>query len=98
MPLINLSVRHGRSRDDARARLEAAVNDVRVKFGPMVQTVDWSDDRDAVTVRGAGFVVEMKVDAEQVHVTGDIPILGALLGKPLETGLKQIIQQKFSKT
>jgi hypothetical protein len=32
-----------------------------------------------------------------VHAIGDIPMLGALLGAPLASGLKQIIQQTFQK-
>jgi hypothetical protein len=39
----------------------------------------------------------MWVDAQNVHATGDIPILGELLGGPLASGLKQIVQQAFQK-
>ena len=63
----------------------------------MVQNVDWSDDRNCVKLTGTGFVVEMRVDATEVHVTGDIPILGKLLSSPLAAGLKQIVQQNFQK-
>jgi hypothetical protein len=97
MSLFHVNVRHGRTLDDARARLETAVNEVRARFGAMVQRVDWSPDRNGVTVAGGGFVVEMHVDAQDVHVTGDIPLLGALFGKPLEAGVKQIVQKTFGK-
>jgi hypothetical protein len=39
----------------------------------------------------------MWVDAQNAHATGDIPILGQLLGGPLASGLKQIVQQAFQK-
>jgi hypothetical protein len=39
----------------------------------------------------------MWVDAQAVHATGDIPILGGLLGSSLAEGLKQIVQQTFQK-
>ena len=39
----------------------------------------------------------MWVDVQDVHATGDIPILGELLGGPLAAGLKQIVQQAFQK-
>jgi hypothetical protein len=39
----------------------------------------------------------MWVDAHNVHATGDIPILGGLLGGPVTSGLKQIVQQAFQK-
>ena len=97
MPLFQVSVRHGRTQDDARARLELAVQEVRARFAAMVQRVDWSPDRNSVTVTGGGFVVEMRVDAQEVHVSGDVPLLGALLGRPLEAGLRQIVQQTFGK-
>ena len=48
-------------------------------------------------LEGAGVRVEMWVDAQNVHATGDIPILGQLLGGPLASGLKQIVQQAFQK-
>jgi hypothetical protein len=37
----------------------------------------------------------MWVDAQEVHVSGDMPLLGRLLSGPLTTGLKQIVQQTF---
>jgi hypothetical protein len=37
----------------------------------------------------------MWVDAQAVHATGDVAILGGLSGPPLASGLKQIMQQTF---
>ena len=39
----------------------------------------------------------MCFDAHAVHATGDVAILGGLLGGPLASGLKQIVQQIFQK-
>jgi hypothetical protein len=39
----------------------------------------------------------MRVDAQAVHVSGDIALLGGLLGAPIATGLTQIVQQVFQK-
>jgi hypothetical protein len=97
MSLINLSVKHGRTLDEARTRLEAAVTEVHRSFGPMIRRVEWAADRASVRIEGAGFWVEMRVDAQDVHATGDIPLLGGLLGGPLASGLKQIVQQTFQK-
>jgi hypothetical protein len=97
MSLINLSVKHGRTLDEARGRLEAAVTEVHRNFGSMIQRVDWAADRAGVRIDGSGFWVEMRVDAQDVHATGDIPLLGGLLGGPLASGLKQIVQQTFQK-
>ena len=37
---------------------------------------------------GPGCKVDAWVDAQEVHLVGDIPILGRLLGSPLGAGLK----------
>src|SRR4051812_13323099 len=97
MPLINLTVRHGRSLEDARQALELAVQRVSGQFGALVRRVDWAPDRQRVKVDGAGFWVEMWVDAQDVHATGDIPMLAGLLGSRLGAGLKQIVEQAFQK-
>lgn len=97
MPLINLTVQHGRTREEASRRLEAAVAEVSGRFGALIRSVDWSADRHRVKLDGVGFWVEMWVDAQAVHATGDIPILGGLLGSQFASGLKQIVQQTFQK-
>jgi outer membrane protein TolC len=95
--VINLTVRHGRTLEDARRRLETAVQQVSAQFGAMVRRVEWSADRSRVKLEGVGAWVELWVDAQDVHVTGDLSILGNVLGGPLTAGLKQIVQQTFQK-
>ena len=95
MPLIDLTVPHGRTMEEARQRLETAVHQVSVQFGTVIRRVEWASDRNRVKLEGVGIRVEIWVDAREVHAMGDIPILGALLGGPLASGLKQIIQQTF---
>jgi hypothetical protein len=97
MPLINLSVQHGRTLEEARKSLETAVDKVQSQFGGMVSQVAWSADRRRVRLDGVGFWAELWVDAREVHASGDIPLLGRLLGSPVATGLKQILQQTFQK-
>ena len=97
MPLINLTVQHGLTLEAASRRLELAVHQISSQFGALVHRVEWAVDRKRVKVEGVGFWVDMWVDAQAVHATGDIPILGKLLGNPLASGLKQIIQQTFHK-
>ena len=97
MPLINLSLQHGRSLEEARSNLETAVHEVQHRFRTFVQHVEWSADRSWVRLDGTGFWIELRVDAQEVHVSGDIALLCGLLGGPLATGLKQIVQQTFQK-
>jgi hypothetical protein len=97
MPLINLTVKHQRSFAEARNALETAVDQVQRQFSVLVREVKWSADRNQVRINGTGFWAEMWVDAREVHVTADIPLLGGLLGGAMETELKQIVQQTFQK-
>jgi len=97
MALIDVSVKHGRTLEEARSRMETAVNDVHSLCRTLVRQVVWSADRHQVRLDGAGFWVEMRVDAEAVHVSGDLPLLGGLLGSPISTGIKQIVERTFQK-
>jgi hypothetical protein len=98
MPLITLSLKHGETLDEAQKSLETAVQRVQSQFGIMVRKVVWTTDRRQVRIDGTGFWVEMRVDTEHVHVAGDVPVLGRLLGSPVATGLKQIVQRSFQKS
>ena len=98
MPLIDLTVKHGRTLDDARRGLETAVHRASAQFGSLVRRVEWTADRNRVKLEGVGFWVEMWIDPDVVHATGDIPLLAGLLGSQFGSGLKQILQQTFQKT
>jgi len=95
MPLIHLSVQHGHTFDEAKRRLETAVHEIQSRFGALVQQAEWSTDRSQVRLEGSGFWVEMQVDAQAVHVSVDIPVLGGLLGGSITTRLQEIVQGAF---
>jgi hypothetical protein len=97
MPLLDLTVQHRRTLEDASRGLQTAVDSVSRQFGALVRRVEWSADRDRVKLEGVGFWVEMWVDALAVHATGDIPILGGLLGTQMTGRLKQILEGTFRK-
>ena len=97
MPLIDLTLQHGRTLDDARKHLETTVSEVNAQFGSMIRRVEWATDRSRVKLDGVGFWVEMSVDAQVLHAKGDIPILGRLLGGQMTSGLRQIIERTFQK-
>jgi hypothetical protein len=59
MPLITLSVKHGRTLEEARSQLETAVQRVHSQFGALIRQVRWSVDRSQVHLDGIGFWVEM---------------------------------------
>jgi len=95
MSLIHLSVQHGHTFDEAKKRLETAVREIQNRFSTLVQQVEWSTDRSQVRLEGTGFWIEMQVDAQAVHVSADIPVLGRLLGGSVTTRLKEIVQRTF---
>ena len=97
MPLIDLTLQHGQTLEEARQRLERTVDDVTATFRSMIQRIDWAADCRQVKLEGVGFWVEMSVDAQVFHATGDIPMLGRLLGGQTVSGLRQIVERIFQK-
>ena len=97
VPLINLSVKHHQTQEEARRRLETAVHELSGTFGVVLRQVEWATDRNKVRLEGVGFWVEMWVDAQALHASGDAPIVGRLLGGPLGVRLKQIVERTFQK-
>ena len=97
MPLINLSVKHGRTVEEARSHLKTAVDKAHRQFRTLIRQVAWSADHDRVRLDGVGFWVEMWVDPQEVHASGDIALLGGLLGPRVATSLNQILQQTVQK-
>ena len=97
MPLIELTVQHGRTLEEARRRLETAVDEISHRFGAVVRRIDWAQDRNRVTLHGVAFRVEMQLDERAVHVKADLPGLDSLMGAPLASGLKQIVENTFRK-
>ena len=95
MPLMTFSVQHGHTFAEAQRRLETAVHELTSQFGTLVRRVEWSTDRSQVRLEGIGFWIEMQVDAQAVHVSADIPVLGRLLGGSVITRLKEILERTF---
>ena len=95
MPLITLSVQHGHTFDEARRRLEIAVQEITSRLGTLITRVAWSTDRSQVRLEGIGGWIDMQVDAQAVHVSADIPMLDRLLGGSVTTRLKEMLQRTF---
>ena len=94
---LTFTLKHGTSQDEARQHLRSAVGEVQGRFGAMVRTADWSADGNAVKIAGPGFDVDMRVDAERLHVAGHLGVLGGLLSGPFVSGVKAIVQNAFQK-
>jgi hypothetical protein len=92
---MTLSVQHKHTFDEARRHLETAVHEITSRFGSLVRRVEWSTERSQVRLEGTGVWIEMRVDAQAVHVSADLPVLGKLLGGSVPTRLKEILQRTF---
>jgi hypothetical protein len=97
MPLISLSVQHGRTQDEARRRLEETVREISTTFGAAVRRVQWTVDRTRARLEGVGFWLEMWVDAQAIHVTGDAPLVGRLLGGRVGSRLRDLVERTLRK-
>jgi hypothetical protein len=97
MPLIDLTLEHGQTLEEAGRRLALAVTEVQRRFGSLIRRAEWAADRSCVKLDGVGFWLEMSVDARVLHATGDIPMLGRLLGSQFTSGLRQIVERTFQK-
>lgn len=99
MSMIEISLQHNSTLDEAQKNLEGAVADVQQRFGQFVKQTEWAADRRAVVLKGPGVIVDLRLDATHLHAKGDIPLLGKLLsngvGKRLSEGLRGTIQKHF---
>jgi hypothetical protein len=95
--LIDLTVQHHQTQEEARRRLETAVHELSAKFGVALRRVEWTTDRNRVKLEGVGFWLELWVDAQALHASGDAPIVGRLLGSPLGLRLKHIVERTLQK-
>ena len=77
--------------------METAIHEIHSRFNTLVQRVEWSSDRNQVRLDGIGFWIEMRVDAQTVHVIADLPMFGRFFGGSVATGLQQIVQRTFQK-
>jgi hypothetical protein len=95
MPLMTFSVQHGHTFMEAQRRLETAVHELTRRCGTLVRRVEWSTDRSQVRLEGIGYWIVMQIDAQAVHVSADIPVLGSLLGGSVTTRLKEMVARTF---
>ena len=97
MSAIKLAIKHGQTLEVARQRLQLTVDELMKNYGIFVQRVEWAADCESVKVFGTGFELQMRVDAQEVHVAADIPLLQGFFGSPIVTELKAIFQKTFQK-
>lgn len=73
MAALKMSVKHGQPFAVASANFDSGISRAEAKFRSQIRQVEWSDDRSSATLKGPGFEVLLKVDADSVHATGHVP-------------------------
>ena len=95
MSLLNLSVKHGQTWEAARVNFEKGIAEASSTFALWVQRVEWSPDRTRAKLFGPGFVVEMWVDAQEVHAQGDLPVFAQIFEAPLRAFLQRTFPKQL---
>jgi hypothetical protein len=78
---INFKFKHGRSIEDASAKLHFAVDELQQRLGGVIQKAEWSENNTHVHLTAENFNADVWVDPTEVHATGDVPVLSGVLGK-----------------
>jgi hypothetical protein len=97
MPLVTLAVKHNQTQEAARQHLERAIQDVQGRYGSLLQRVEWAPDRNSVKLYATGVQVDLRVDAQDVHVVADVPGLLGMIASPLLIGLRGAVEKEFQK-
>ena len=97
MSQMKFSVKHERTLEDAKQVLRSTVDDVTKHFSMLVDNVEWNEDKSDVQIAAKGAAVHVWVDAVEVHLTCDVPLLSKLLGAPVVEKLKGLVEDRFQK-
>ncbi len=92
MSAIKMSVKHGQTFDVAKANFDKGITAAEAQFGKFIKTVDWSDDRTAARLAGPGFTIDLNVDADSVHATGDVPFFVKFMEGPIRKFVEQTLK------
>ena len=92
MSAFKMSVKHGQPFEVAKANFEKGITSAAAQFGQFIKTVDWADDRTAARLGGPGFSVDLKVDAEAVHASGEVPFFVRFMEGPIRKFVEQTLK------
>ena len=95
MPLIKLSVQHGRSLAEAQSSLEALKSELQKQAGLYLTRSEVSEDRRTLYLAGSGFEARIAVDEREALTEIDLPIIGKLFAAPLIAALQGAVKKKF---
>lgn len=97
MSLMKFSVKHERSFDEAKQILKSTVDDVSKNFSLLINGIEWKEAGSDVLIEAKGATLHAWVDAVEVHLTCEVPLLSKLLGGPVVEKLKGLVEDRFQK-
>lgn len=90
---ISKSHKHGLSLDEAKAKTEQIVTDVKSEFPSLVDSIDWNSDKTSAKVKGKAFEGDFRVDESAVSI--DINL--KMLAKPFKGKIEEKISSRISR-
>ncbi len=92
MAALNMSVKHGQPFEVAKANFEKGISAAQAQYGKYVKQVEWSDDRTSARLSGSGYSVDLRLDGESIHATGEVPFFVRFLEGPIRKFVEQTLQ------
>jgi hypothetical protein len=94
MPQMSVVVPHNLSQDEARARIQNLLNDLKAQYGDRFSDLQesWSDHEGRFALKAMGFNVSgtLSVKPSEVELTGDLPFAAA----PFKGRIEEVIRER----
>ncbi len=98
MAQLNMSFKHGRGWDEARANFQSAIERARADHERWIHAVEWSDDRTSAALSGPSYRVVLVVDPTHVRATGQVPLAIKLLEPAVRRYVERILRDQSEGT
>ncbi len=91
MARLEFSLEHHQTPEAAQAKFEAGIEEAVSRFRSWIQKVDWSEDRQAATIRGSGYEVRLWYDERLLYAQGHIPLAWKLIEPAVRGHIQRMI-------
>jgi hypothetical protein len=94
MPAMNMTVKHGLSRESARASFEKVITRAQEEHGRWIRHVEWSTDHTSAVLSGPAYKITLSFDDENVYARGNVP----LPAKWIEGSVRRFVEQTLAQS
>jgi len=92
---LDLTIEHGQSREVAKAKFKAAIDEAQTRFRDWFDRIERTDNDESATFTGSGFTVRCWFDERFVHVQGTIPLWLKLLEGTIRSQIDHDIHRQL---